>query len=202
MLTAPLLSCVAVCLTSVWYEGFSTSSRHLANTSVRLVDRGPVVRIDPVYKSHNVPVPFFTVHHSEQKWTPFWSEWWNRTGALRNLWGWPIHPWWQSPRVRNMPQLSIDLWKQISEKNETWKCNVSVDCLHLAWCQQRKQFFSLNAASLTQHGRLTGHAHIWIKLTESLPRCNKLNYIHGYSVCYGESMRWPAFKVGHFSDIS
>ena len=49
--------------------------------------------IDPNHKSHSALVPYPTVHHSEQKYTHFCSEWCNGgygTGALWDLWIWSI----------------------------------------------------------------------------------------------------------------
>ena len=49
--------------------------------------------MDLSYKSHNAPVPYPTMHHSEQKCEHFCSEWrivGHETGALWDLWDWSI----------------------------------------------------------------------------------------------------------------
>ena len=48
-----------------------------------------VVRIEQFHKSHNAPVPYPTMLHSEQKCAHFCSEWgivWYGTGAFWDLW--------------------------------------------------------------------------------------------------------------------
>ena len=48
---------------------------------------------DQSHKSHNAPVPYPTMHHSEQKCAHFCSEWYivaYGTGALWDLWIWSI----------------------------------------------------------------------------------------------------------------
>ena len=47
--------------------------------------------IDLIHKSHNAPVPYPTLHHSEQKCTHFCSEWCivgYGTSAFWDLWDW------------------------------------------------------------------------------------------------------------------
>ena len=47
-----------------------------------------LISIDVIHKSHNAPVPYPTIHHSEQKCAHFCSEWFivgYGTGALWNL---------------------------------------------------------------------------------------------------------------------
>ena len=59
----------------------------------RIISSNCVHRFDLICKSHNAPVPYPTMHHSEQKCAHFCSEWcimgYGR-GALWDLWDWSI----------------------------------------------------------------------------------------------------------------
>ena len=66
--------------------------------------------IDLISKSHNSPIPYVTVYHSEQRYAHFCSEWCivvYGTGALWDLWDWFIGSWrtWFRilPPQRNSP---------------------------------------------------------------------------------------------------
>ena len=57
--------------------------------------KGLKAEIDQIHKSHNAPVPYPTMHHSEQKCAHFCSEWCivgYGTGALWDLKDWSIDP--------------------------------------------------------------------------------------------------------------
>ena len=61
------------------------------------------------HKSHNTPVTYPTMHHSEQKCEHFRSEWWfvgYGTGALWDLWIWfiVIHPLLTKWRYNSLAQ--------------------------------------------------------------------------------------------------
>ena len=71
--------------------------------------------IDLISKSHNSPIPYVTMYHSEQRYAHFCSEWCivvYGTGALWDLWDWFIGSWrtWSRilPPQRNSPCLISD----------------------------------------------------------------------------------------------
>ena len=68
-------------------------SKRKSNKRVRFESDYPDSWLDQSHKSHGAPIPYPTMHHSEQKYAHFCSEWCivgYRTGALwvMNLVGW------------------------------------------------------------------------------------------------------------------
>ena len=81
-----------------------------------------LITIDLIHKSHNAPVPYPTMHHSEQKCAHFCSEWCivgYETGALWDLWDWSI---------KLCQETSKEIFKDVSMEVRFWPSFMSYDC--------------------------------------------------------------------------
>ena len=107
----------------------------------------PSILIDLIHKSHNAPVPYPTMHHSEQKCAHFCSEWCivgYGTGALWDLWIRSIGIW--DTAVSSGTSIVNSL-----APGRYWKYYTSVISEHMLWIMFMSTFCEIPLRWMPQY---------------------------------------------------